>query len=179
MSKITGNIELNGDLYLYGVGGYTGDTTGVNTAGLVINWLANEIMYSVPKKNTIYVTDGTTGLLGHNGSSVDNQWQLTGLTLSGYSYIKCYFCCGTATGDSRTPAIVVDVPLDCPAGPTGYIGSAMVPLPFNRNREYLISCAVDSTKTKFQVIHQNTLWDISVSDANNNGRYCYKIEGYY
>lgn len=128
----------------------------------------------------IYETDGTTGLLGHNGSSLNNNWQLQDLNLSGYCHIKCYFACGTATGDSRTPGVVVEIPLDAAAvGPTGYIGSIQVSMPFNRNREYMVSCAVDTTKTKFQVIHQNTLWDISTSDANNNGRYCYKIEGWY
>ena len=128
----------------------------------------------------IYQTDGTTGLLGHNGSSIDNAWQLEDLDLTGYNFIRCYFAAGTATGDSRTPAVVVEVPLQSAAmGPSGFIGSTMTPLPFNRNREYLVSCAVDSTKTKFQVVHQNTLWDISTSDANSAGRYCYKIEGWY
>ena len=132
------------------------------------------------KPDVLYETDGTTGLLGHNNSSMDNQWQLQNLDLSGYSFVKCYFAAGTATGDSRTPAVVVEIPLQAGSmGPSGYIGSTMAPMPFNRNREYLVSCAVDSTKTKFQVIHQNTLWDVSTSDANNNGRYCYKIEGWY
>lgn len=127
----------------------------------------------------IYETDGTTGLLGHNQSSLDNHWQLENLDLSSYSYLKCYFAAGSASGDARTPAVIVDVILDNAAvGPTGYIGSIQTCLPFNRNREYLVSCAVDTTKTKFQVIHQNTLWDVTTSDANNNGRYLYKIEGY-
>ena len=135
---------------------------------------------SLRKPDVLYLTDGTTGLLGHNGSSLDNNWQLEDLDLSAYSYLKCYFAAGSATGDSRTPAIVVDIPLDTASmGVSGYIGSAMVPMPFNRNREYLVSCAVDSTKTKFQVIHQNTLWDVTTSNANDNGRYCYKIEGWY
>lgn len=130
--------------------------------------------------DVIYETNGTTGLLGHNGSSVDGNWQLENLDLSGYSFIRCYFAAGTATGDSRTPAVVVEVPLDAgSAGPSGYIGGTMTAMPFNRNREYMVSCVVDSTKTKFQVLHQNTLWDITSSDANNNGRYCYKIEGWY
>lgn len=128
----------------------------------------------------IYETDGTTGLLGHNNSDMTNQWQLENLDLSPYCHIKCYFAAGTATGDTRTPAVTVDVPLDTASvGPTGYIGGTMAAMPFNRNREYMVSCAVDTTKTKFQVIHQNTLWDISTSDANSDGRYCYKIEGWY
>ena len=130
--------------------------------------------------DVLYETDGTTGLLGHNANTPDGHWQLENLVLSAYSFLRCYFACGTATGDSRTPAVVVEIPLDTAAvGPSGYIGSIQVPMPFNRNREYLISCMVDTTKTKFQVLHQNTLWDITTSDANSAGRYCYKIEGWY
>ena len=128
----------------------------------------------------IYETDGTTGLLGHNQNGYDNQWQLENLDLTPYKEIRCYFKASN-TGDSSTytPAVVVTVPLDDAAkGPNIYTGAIMVPLPFNRNREYLVSCAVDTTKTKFQVIHQNTLWDITTSDANNTGRYLYKIEAY-
>lgn len=131
--------------------------------------------------DVVYETDGTTGLLGHNTNGYDNQWQLEDLDLTPYKYIKCYFKATTLTDASTyTPAVIVIVPLDAAAkGTTIYSGGVMVPLPFNRNRQYLVSCAVDSTKTKFQVIHQNTLWDITTSDANNNGRYCYKIEGWY
>lgn len=128
----------------------------------------------------IYETDGTTGLLGHNQNTYENQWQLENLDLTPYKEIRCYFKASN-TGDSSTytPAVVVTVPLDDAAkGPNIYTGAIMVPLPFNRNREYLVSCAVDTTKTKFQVIHQNTLWDITASDANNTGRYLYKIEAY-
>ena len=138
-------------------------------------------VYDVLRKpDVIYQTDGTTGLLGHNQNAVTGNWQIENLDLTPYAYVKCYFAAGTATGDSRTPAVVVTVPLDAAAiGPDGYIGATMTALPFNRNREYMVSCAVDSTKTKFQVIHQNTLWDVSISDANSAGRYCYKIEGWY
>ena len=132
------------------------------------------------KPDIIYQTDGTTGLLGHNDSDVSGHWQLENLVLSGYSSIKCYFAAGTATGDSRTPAVILEISLDpASVGPSGYINSIQTPMPFNRNREYLVSCAVDTTKTKFQVIHQNTLWDITTSNANSDGRYCYKIEGWY
>lgn len=128
----------------------------------------------------VYETDGTTGLLGHNNNDFSGYWQLEDIDLTPYKYIKCYFKASDlndATG--YTPAVIVTIPLDAAAmGPTIYTGSVMVALPFNRNRQYLVGCAVDSTKTKFQVIHQNTLWDVTASDANNNGRYLYKIEGY-
>jgi hypothetical protein len=128
----------------------------------------------------IYETDGTTGLLGHNQNGYEGNWQLENLDLTPYKYIKCYFKAANLTEASAyTPAVVVEVPLDVAAkGPNIYTGGVMVALPFNRNRQYHISCAVDSTKTKFQVIHQETIWDITTTDANNNGRYLYKIEGY-
>lgn len=133
------------------------------------------------KPVVLYETDGTTGLLGHNNNGYDGYWQLEDLDLTPYKYIKCYFKATTGTdASSYTPAVIVIVQLDTAAkGATIYTGSTIVPLPFNRNRQYLVSCAVDGTKTKFQVIHQNTLWDITASDANNNGRYLYKIEGWY
>ena len=131
--------------------------------------------------DVVYETDGTTGLLGHNNNTYENNWQLEDLDLTPYKYIKCYFRASQTTSASDyTTAVVVTVQLDeASKGPTIYMGSTMTPLPFNRNREYLVSCAVDSTKTKFQVVHQNTLWDITASDANDTGRYCYKIEGWY
>ena len=129
----------------------------------------------------IYETNGTTGLLGHNQSSFENQWQLENLDLTPYKYIKCYFKATTSTDSSKyTPAVIVTVQLDDAArGATTYFGGTMTPLPFNRNRYYLVSCAVDGTKTKFQVVHQNTIWDVTTSDANGDGRYLYKIEGYF
>ena len=139
----------------------------------------NGDIYLMTNPVVIYETDGTTGLLGHNTSTLDGHWQLENLNLSDYKYIKCYFAAGTATGTGRTHAVVVEVPLDTAAvGPSGYIGGTSAGLPFNTNRIYMVNCAVDTTKTKFQVINQYTLWDLSTTDANNSGRYLYKIEGY-
>lgn len=128
----------------------------------------------------VYQTDGSTGLLGHNNSSITNNWQLENLDLTPFSYIKCYFKASTTDDTSKfTPAVVVTIPLDTAAAASdGYYGGIMTALPFNRNREYMVTCVVDLTKTKFQVLHQNTLWDVTASDANSEGRYLYKIEGY-
>ena len=129
----------------------------------------------------IYETDGTTGLLGHNDTNVTGNWQLENLDLTPYKEIRCYFKSSTLTAATGyTPSVVVTVPLDdaSVSSAYGYVGSTMTPLPWNRNREYLVTCAVDSTKTKFQVVHQNTLWDVTASDANSDGRYLYKIEAY-
>lgn len=142
----------------------------------------NGDVYLQTDSAVLYETDGTTGLLGINdtAASLSNNWQLEDMDFTPYRYIKCYFKASTGVNlTAYTPAVVVIVPLDnASLGTTAYIGGTMCVLPFNKNREYTVSCAVDSTKTKFQVIHQDTLWDISSSDANNNGRYLYKIEGY-
>ena len=81
-----------------------------------------------------------------------------------------------------TQAVYVDVLLDdisINQNSPAYIGISTTILPNNKNRSYSVMAAVDKTKTKLQLIYQTTLWDVSVSDANNNGRYCYKIEGYF
>lgn len=142
----------------------------------------NGDVYLQTDSAVLYETDGTTGLLGINSTaaSLSNNWQLEDMDFTPYRYIKCYFKASTGVNlTAYTPAVVVTVPLDTASlGTTAYIGGTMTVLPFNKNREYTVSCAVDSTKTKFQVIHQDTLWDITSSDANDNGRYLYKIEGY-
>ena len=142
----------------------------------------NGDVYLQTDSAVLYETDGSTGLLGINdtASSLSSNWQLEDMDFTPYRYIKCYFKASSGVNNTAyTPAVIVTVQLDSASlGTTAYIGGTMCVLPFNKNMEYTVSCAVDSTKTKFQVIHQDTLWDISSSDANNNGRYLYKIEGY-
>lgn len=134
------------------------------------------------KPVTIFETDGTSGLLGINSSSLDTgSWQLQNLNLSPYKYLKCYFKAAVSSvgSDQWTPAVVVEVPLDEASAETNYYGSTMVFLPFNRNRQYGVCVVVDPTKTKLQVLYQITLWDISVSNANSGERYLYKVVGYF
>ena len=230
MSKLIGNQEFNGDVYVKDVGGYDGTNataSTVETIQTVLNthiddtthhlgsvtseddgkvltvvdgaWCAktpSEIYYGTGEPDSslgnngdvyfqvnpgvLYETNGTTGLLGHNQSDYAGNWQLEDLDLTPYRFIRCYFRSSTSTdATAYTPAVVVEVPLETAAmGTNIYAGSQVVALPFDRSKQYLISCAVDNTKTKFQVIHQNILSNNSVSDANSGGRYLYKIEGY-
>lgn len=138
---------------------------------------------TLKKPVVIYETDGTSGLLGLNSSSVSSNWQLQNLDFTPYRYLKCYFrASATSEGDSkRTPAVVVEVPLEeaSKGDANYYMGSTLVLHPFNRNREYAVGVAVDSTKTKIQVVYQITLWDVSTTDANDGQRYLYKIVGYF
>ena len=142
----------------------------------------NGDIYLQSSPTVIYETDGTTGLLGLNESTLSNTWQLTDLDLSSYSYLKCYFKGANITIESNSnysPAMVIILPLDSAAmSQNVYMAGQSSILPFNNNRHYNIVVAVDNTKTKFKIVSQTVLWDITSSDANNNGRYLYKIEGY-
>lgn len=182
-------VMQNGDVYMLGVGGYDGTNAGgqdVKTVKDYFQFLINWVNLSfTPKPVVVYETDGTTGLLGLNESSFgNNNWQLEDLNLSGFSFIRCYFKASASGASQPSGAMVVDIPLDNAASvgsSYAYFGSVLQLHPFNRNRQIGMGCAVDSTKTKFKVVYQITLWDISVSDANSasDARYLYKIVGYY
>ena len=105
----------------------------------------NGDVYLQTDSAVLYETDGTTGLLGINdtASSLSNNWQLEDMDFTPYRYIKCYFKASTGVNlTAYTPAVVVTVPLDnASLGTTAYIGGTMTVLPFNKNREYTVSCA--------------------------------------
>ena len=144
----------------------------------------------------IYETDGTTGLLGVNANTLSaNNWQLQSLDLTPYSYIKCYFKISDFSASSvyLTPAMVVVVPLDeaslskavGDASPSGkvpcdmYIGGNTATNPNDPDVHIAMIVAVSNDKTKLQVVQQNSIAGTINGDRNNNGRYLYKIEGYY
>lgn len=68
-----------------------------------------------------------------------------------------------------------------------YIAGGISPNPSNPTNAFSVLVAVDSTKTKLQVINQimydeyryDDAYGNSETDANSNGRYLYKIEGCY
>lgn len=146
------------------------------------------------KPVTLWETDGTTGLLGNNDGTPGENWQLTGLDMTPYKYIKCYFKISDFKTSSNylTPALVVTIPLDAasraqkdntaisPSVPCDmYIGGVNSTNPSDRNVSFCILAAVDTTKTKFQVISQHSIYGTALGGRNDNGRYCYKIEGYF
>lgn len=179
MSKLVGSSEITGALYVNGIGGYNGSNPsyGVNDLATMLN---NPVV--------VYETDGTTGLLGLNTSPVnETTWQLENLDLTPYRFIRCYFKQSNlpmANNNNFAPGCFVDIFLEDAAKSKGsgvstmYVGGATTLLPNNRNRFYNVVVCVDSTKTKFKVAVQTYLWDISTSDANDDGKYLYKIEGY-
>ena len=144
----------------------------------------------------VYETDGTTGLLGINANTLSaNNWQLQSLDLTPYSYIKCYFKISDYSVSSAylTPAMVVVVPLDAASlskavgdsSPSGkvpcdmYIGGNTATNPNDPDVHIAMIVAVSNDKTKLQVVQQNSIAGTINGDRNNNGRYLYKIEGYY
>lgn len=158
----------------------------------------------VSKPVTLYQTDGTTGLLGVNPSQLGNDWQLENYDFTPYKYLRCYFKMGnfSTNGVDLTPSMVIELPLDnaskaksandsteeSPKQPCDmYIAGGVVPNPSDPTKMLSMTVAVDTTKTKFQVINQiaydNWAYDNnygnSPTDANDNGRFLYKIEGCY
>lgn len=139
------------------------------------------------KPETVWSTDGTTGLLGINSTTMTANWQLTGLDMSKYKYVRAHFkCADEASGSTAlTAAYYVDISFDDTSLATGsslnkcYMGSTTNIYPNNHNRTISTVCAIDPTKTKFQVVHQTSNWGTTISDANDHGRYCYKLEGFY
>lgn len=165
----------------------TGENSG-RTVSQLTDSIIDYINTNYNKKPvTIYETDGTTGFLGLNTTIDETTWQLTGLTLSAYSYVRCYFKQSdlAATNSSFCPSVIVDIPLSDATKSKGsgvctmFVGGVSTLYPNNTNRTYHVFAAVDSTKTKVKVVSQLTLWDVSSSASNTDGKYLWKIEGYY
>lgn len=149
----------------------------------------------IRKPDVLYETDGTTGLLGINNNSLSTNWQLENMDFTPYKYLKCYFKNSDyeQTSNYLTSALVIILPLDDASkslAVNGTMTSGKVPCdmylagggttnPNDLNVLYNILVAVDSTKTKFQVVSQTSLYGTAKGNRNNDGRYLYKIEGWY
>lgn len=138
--------------------------------------------------DVLYETDGTSGLIGINESALTNSaWQVENLNMAPYRTVRFYFKeadVAALTGNSFTPAVVVEVPLDTAAlaqnaATQMFVGGANTCHPNDQNNQYIILVAVDSTKTKAKVVMQKTLYGTAQTGRNDSGRYCYKIEGWY
>ena len=142
------------------------------------------------KPVVLYQTNGTTGLLGVNANQLGNDWQLENYDFSPYKYLRCYFKMSNfgSTSADLTPSMVIELPLDDESKSSTcdmYIAGGVSPNPSDPTSLSSVLVAVDSTKTKFQVINQfsydewtyDNNYDNSPVANNNNGRYLYKIEG--
>lgn len=148
--------------------------------------------YYISKPVVLYETDGSTGLIGVNNNQLGYNWQLENYDFTPYKYLKCYFkeADYKISSNSLTPAMIIELPLDeavldksdnsttdkttpCDI----YVAGGTAVSPSDQNQIYTILVAVDSTKTKFQVVCQNIIYGTTYTNVNNNGRYCYKIIG--
>lgn len=158
--------------------------------------LAQILADFVMTPDVLYETDGTTGILGVNNNALGENWQLTGYDFTPYKYLRCHFKMADMSDSSNalTPAMVVHLPLDAavtakaandsttlsPKDPcTMYIAGAAAPNPSDQNRVFTVLVAVDTTKTKLQVVCENSLYGTAQTNRNTDGRYLYKIEGCY
>lgn len=116
--------------------------------------------------------------------SASPAWQLTGLDMTPYKYIKIYSKAGKGrTEASTTPAIVLEMSLDPYAADSAhggnYIASTLVQKPNDSNRFASLTCAVSADKTKFAVLRQTSLYGTAATANNDIGADVFRIEGYY
>ena len=136
----------------------------------------------------VYETDGTSGLLGENKlNNIDiSVWDLENLNLSGFSFLKCYVKEPNEpyTGNSLSPSLIFDIDLDSrslsnASGTKIFLGGGSSIYPNDRNRIFTCLACVDETKTKFKFLREQSLYGTAVDLTTNNGKYLYKIEGWY
>ena len=148
------------------------------------------------KPVVLYETDGTTGLLGVNANQLGYNWQLEDYDFSPYQYLRCYIKMAdqSISSNALTPAMIIELPLDqavlaksandstsiSPKTPCDiYVAGGSACNPSDQNRVFNVLVAVDITKTKFQVVCENSLYGTAQTNRNTDGRYLYKIEGCY
>ena len=139
----------------------------------------------VHKPDVIYQYEtGMTQIYGQTSGTISSTWDLTNLDLSPYKYIKAFIkgSDNTNSDTNLTSPIIVTIPLDAgiiAGGATYFTGSGISAGANNHNRMWISFCAVDDTKTKFQLIRTISLYGTTGTDASNSGRYLYRIEGWY
>lgn len=151
--------------------------------------LKNYIDNNFAKKPvTIWETDGTTGLYGENRGSLEiTTWQLENLDFTPYHHVIAYIKQADLpiTGQDNlyiTPSVAVVIPLDDASKSNkydAYIGGGGGTNMNDRDIHFQVLCGIDSTKTKFKVISEHSIAGTLLGERNTNGRYCYKIVGYY
>ena len=157
--------------------------TGTGNINVVtLDYLAQNYVH---KPDVIYQYEtGMSQIYGQASSSITNTWDLTNLDLSPYKYIKVFIKGGNGNNSDSgmTSPIIVTIPLDSgiiSGGATYYSGAGITAGINNHNRMWIAFCAVDSTKTKFQLVRTISLYGTAGTDASDGGRFLYRIEGWY
>lgn len=157
-------------------------TRGGNISLVTPEYLAQNY---IRKPDVIYQYEsGMTKIYGQGSSSITTTWDLTDLDLSPYKYIKVFIKGGDGndSDSGMTSPIIVTIPLDSgiiSGGATYYSGAGITAGINNHNRMWITFCAVDSTKTKFQLVRTISLYGAAGTDASDHGRFLYRIEGWY
>lgn len=121
--------------------------------------------------------DSANGLsaLGASGSIADNQWNITGLDLSGFKYIRVIYNRDSANTGSTAE---FNIPLDYSIQNNAYFVSGGVSPSFgDRNRMNCMQCAVSGDKTKFAVCQTYSLYGTAATTISTI--YVVRIYGVY
>lgn len=121
--------------------------------------------------------DSANGLtsLNASGSIADNQWNITGLDLSGFKYIRVVYCRDAANTGSTAE---FNIPLDYSIQNNAYFVSGGVSPSFgDRNRMNCMQCAVSGDKTKFAVCQTYSLYGTAPTTISSI--YVVRIYGVY
>jgi len=144
---------------------------------------------SVPKKPVVIWEsgNGVNGLTALNTDmSSSPTWQITGLDMTPYSYIKVYSKSAQKSGEtasaSTTAAMVLEISLDSrAAGPYGghYIGSVISQKPNDASHLATLTCIVSADKTSFSVLRMTSINGTTATSNADTGAEVFKIVGYY
>lgn len=171
----------------------------VNKKGDILSNTESEVFY--PNMKAVYdlvsphivwgSNDYTQGVLALNDevNKIElSSFQITGLDLTPYKYIKCYIAsnCDNVSTARTTPPLVISVYLEdgqILRGPNitknYYIGQRVGYMSEDRNVGYRATIAVSPSKDSVCFVDQSTLYGTTIGGRNDNSRFLYKIEAYY
>lgn len=167
---------------------YVDDSVSGKSDSTALTEAVNYLLLTLQKKpDVVWEAAQGGGVLAAEADVTQNpSWQITGLDFSPYKRLKFFIAPGGTTGTSASfvaPAVVVEMTLDDRATCTALFGhftaSKVSQYPNDRNRLYAVSLAVSSDKTSVFFARQTSLYGTTATAANDNGRYLYKILGFY
>ena len=154
----------------------------VPTVSQLVDELSSEF---VKKPDIVYQYEsGYSPIYGQGSDSFTNNWDLTNLDLSPYKYLKVFMKGSdhATNASALTAPIIITIPLDegiIYSGTTVYYGVGVTLGINDQNRWFATFAGVDSTKTKFQILRTRSIYGTVGSNQDNNGRYLWRIEGWY
>lgn len=101
--------------------------------------------------------------------------------LDDFDYVLCYFRASSnnLSDTNAIPSIVVRINLDSDSALSSgeFCGGAQAPYINNENMYAAYSCVINSQKTQFRIMYQQSLYGTGTTNISDNshGVYCYKI----